>query len=47
MEEGVEIARLEDMDGEREMERMIMSGNVCLSIRIWTPINNMLSQSAA
>lgn len=38
---GIETGR------EREMEGMIMSGNVCLSIRIWTPINNMHSQSTA
>lgn len=36
-----------DREKERAMEGMIMSGNICLSIRIWTPINNMLSQSTA
>lgn len=43
------MERHKDIEGGRvrEMEGMIMSGNICLSIRICTPINNMLSQSTA
>lgn len=39
--------RHKDTEGGGEMEGMIMSGNVRLSIRIWTPINNLPSQSTA
>lgn len=46
-ETGDEIERHKDIKGGGEMEGMIMSGNICLSIRIWTPINNILSQSTA
>lgn len=41
MEGGTE--RHKDTEGGGEMEGMIMSGNVRLSIRIWTPINNLPS----
>lgn len=34
-----------DIKRGREMESMIMSGNIHLSIRIWISINNVLSQS--
>lgn len=37
----------EEEGGRWEMRGVIMSGNVRLSITIWTPINNMPSQSTA
>lgn len=42
-----EPCRQRKRERKRAVEGMIMSGNVRLSIRIWTPINNMLSQSTA
>lgn len=44
---GIKAYKYTEGGREKEMEGMIMSGNVWLSIGICTPINNGLSQSTA